>query len=565
MTASADPASELASARKRLVELEAVERERQRAEDVQRALYRIAELAGAAQDMQEFYRAVHGVVGELMYAENFFIALYDEQRQLISWPYYVDEIDTEVPDPNAWDALGEGYARGTTAYVLRTGEPQLIPETRMKQLIEQGEVELVGATSEDSSLLGVPLTSEGHIIGALVAQSYTGAAGYTEKDKELLAYVGQHVGAALARVQAIEETRQRNAELAVINSVQEAALAGELDLQAIYDLVGDKLREIFDAQVVDIGVYDEASGLIHFPYTIERGVRFPDEPIELIGFRKHVMETREPLMLEESSDEVAERYGNPHVLSGEPTKSALFVPLVVSGRATGVVSLQNLDRTHAFTDADRRLLTTIARSLSVALENARLGRDAERTRSSRSSAASRRRSQSSSSCRRSTTSSETGSRRRSTPRSSTSASSTSNPGSRTTRTASSGASVSRTSRDRRRARPSRAQLVETKAPLLIDDVPAWEQASGASAPVDQGEPPLSIVAVPLVSGDVVRGRISLQNLDRTNAFSEDDVRLLAHPRGQPQRRARERPASARDAPAERRARVHQQRAVGHRR
>ena len=70
----------------------------------------------------------------------------------------------------------------------------------------------------------------------------------------------------------IEETRQRNAELALINSVQEA-LAGELEMQAIYDVVGDKIQEIFDAQVVDIAILDEPTGLLHFPYTIERGER----------------------------------------------------------------------------------------------------------------------------------------------------------------------------------------------------------------------------------------------------------------------------------------------------
>ncbi len=101
-------------------------------------------------------------------------------------------------------------------------------------------------------------------------------------------------------------------------------------------------------------------------------MRFPDEPIELIGFRKHVMETREPLMIAEVTPEVVERYGNPHVLSGEPVKSELFVPLVVGGRATGVISLQNVDRTHAFGEDDQQLLTTLAGSLSVALDNARL-------------------------------------------------------------------------------------------------------------------------------------------------------------------------------------------------
>ena len=64
-----------------------------------------------------------------MYASNLFIALYDEERQLISWPYFVDDVDTEIPDPNRWDEFGSGDARGVTAYVLRTGTPQHISRT----------------------------------------------------------------------------------------------------------------------------------------------------------------------------------------------------------------------------------------------------------------------------------------------------------------------------------------------------------------------------------------------------------------------------------------------------
>ena len=152
-------------------------------------------------------------------------------------------------------------------------------------------------------------------MGVLVVQSYTKDVRYDEKDKELLAFVGQHVGAALSRARAIEETRQRNAELALINSVQEA-LAGELELQAIYDIVGDKIRDVFDAQVVDISVYDETSDLFHNPYSIERGVRFFDEPREPSGFRKHVMETRQTLLINEELAQAAERYGS-SVISGE--------------------------------------------------------------------------------------------------------------------------------------------------------------------------------------------------------------------------------------------------------
>jgi PAS domain S-box-containing protein len=363
--------AQLAGALERLAELEAAEGERHRAEQVQDALYRIAETASAAHDMQEFYAAIHGIVGELMYAKNFFITLYDEERQMLNWPFYVDELDTDWQDPNVWEELGTGTAKGTTAYVLRTGEPQLLSYQRHVELVEQGEIEIIGALTEHSSWLGVPLRSEGKTLGVLVVQSYTEGIGYTEEDKELLTYVGQHVASALQRTRLLDETRKRVAELALINSVQEG-LAGELELQAIYDLVGDKLRDVFDAQVVDIGVYDAEANLMRYPYTIERGVRFPNEPGPLIGFRRHAMETREPLMVNEDIDGAAARYGNPMVMTGEPSRSGIWMPLVVGAEAKGVISLQNLDREHAFTESDLQLLTTLTRSLSVALENARL-------------------------------------------------------------------------------------------------------------------------------------------------------------------------------------------------
>ncbi len=68
-------------------------------------------------------------------------------------------------------------------------------------------------------------------------------------------------------------------------------------MQAMYDLVGDKIQEIFDAQVVDIGIVDRQAGLIRYPYTIERGERLPDEPQPIGGLRAHVMETRQPLLI----------------------------------------------------------------------------------------------------------------------------------------------------------------------------------------------------------------------------------------------------------------------------
>ena len=76
--------------------------ERRRAEQVQSATYRISEAANTARTLPDLYRAVHAIVGELMPARNLYIALYDEQGQTLSFPYFQDEFDSRVPDQGRW-------------------------------------------------------------------------------------------------------------------------------------------------------------------------------------------------------------------------------------------------------------------------------------------------------------------------------------------------------------------------------------------------------------------------------------------------------------------------------
>src|SRR5439155_22898061 len=112
----------------------------------------------------------------------------------------------------------------------------------------------------------------------------------------------------------------------------------------------------FDAQVVDIETLDPSSGLVHFPYVIEKGERLQEDPIELVGHRRQVVETRQPVVINEDLVQRSLDAGQAAVLSGEVPKSAVFVPLLVGDRVTGLISLQNIDREHAFSEADVRLL-----------------------------------------------------------------------------------------------------------------------------------------------------------------------------------------------------------------
>ncbi|HEX5038963.1 MAG TPA: GAF domain-containing protein, partial [Candidatus Limnocylindria bacterium] len=363
--------ADLAAARKRISELEAREAAHERSAHVQSALYRIAETASIAKDMAAFYAAIHQIVGELIYADNFFIALYDEERQRINFPFYLDEVDPDIPDPNVWEPFGEGNAAGSTAYVLRHGRPELMTGARLQELAKTGEVRMVGA--ESLEWMGAPLKSDEKIVGVVAVQTYREDRTYDQADLDLLTFVAQHIGAALSRARAIEETRQRNQELALVNEVG-AAVASQLEFDRIIDLVGDRLRTIFDVPSLAVILYDESTRLLTFPYFIEVGKRLTIEPFELgPGLTSRVIETGAPLRTNTSqeSQELGAVFLGLTEAESAPAESWLGVPIMAGERVLGVV---NLDRPepYAFSESDERLLSTLASSMGVALENARL-------------------------------------------------------------------------------------------------------------------------------------------------------------------------------------------------
>ena len=100
---------------------------------VDAALYRIAQAASTVTDMQEFYAAMHGIVGELMDASNFYIALYDDEREMINFPYFVDEVDTRRPGPERVGAVRRRETRaGRPPISCGLGEPLLIDAATLR-------------------------------------------------------------------------------------------------------------------------------------------------------------------------------------------------------------------------------------------------------------------------------------------------------------------------------------------------------------------------------------------------------------------------------------------------
>ncbi len=179
---------EIARLRKAVARLQELALKYRQSEVIQKALFKISELASSVTDMQQFYQSVHNIIGDLMVAKNFFICLYDQTEDMVKFVYFVDEYD-DIPSLEAIPA--ELLGKGLTGYVMRTGKPFLYDAQIFERLLKSGEIRDLGAAPVD--WLGVPLHSDNRVIGAMVVQSYTEDVRYSEADKELFMFVSQHI------------------------------------------------------------------------------------------------------------------------------------------------------------------------------------------------------------------------------------------------------------------------------------------------------------------------------------------------------------------------------------
>ncbi len=156
---------------------------KRRLEEEREIILEIIQGAHQTINLDEFFKMVHRSLRRIIYAENFFIALYNKAQDIFEYPFFVDQFDPPPPP------MKPGLTR--TAYVFRTGQPILMTEPVFRQLESLGEVAQVG--THCPAWLGVPLKTPNKTIGVLVVQSYEDENAFDERDVEFLASVGSQI------------------------------------------------------------------------------------------------------------------------------------------------------------------------------------------------------------------------------------------------------------------------------------------------------------------------------------------------------------------------------------
>ncbi len=352
--------------------------ESKRGEQVQQAIYRISQAVVTTASLDELYHSIHRILAELMPVENFYIALYDSTNDLLSFPYYVDKYDQPPPPAKP--------ERGLTEYVIRTGKPLWAPEAVFQQLIHLGEVEVVGSDSID--WIGVPLKLEEHVTGVMVAQSYSQGVLYKQDDLDLMEFVSTQVAVSIERKKAedalrvsLEDTRQYAERMALLNRVART-VSTTLNLDDLLEIVYKEIINAVPADSFFVALYDRKTDQLEFRIRVDGDVH--EGPyLRPLGnaLTAQVVNSRKYLLVR---DYEQERNHLPMMTlwgTGLPSRSWLGVPMQLGEEVVGVISVQSY-RPNAFGERECELLSTIADTVAVAIENARLY-EAEKQRTAR--------------------------------------------------------------------------------------------------------------------------------------------------------------------------------------
>jgi diguanylate cyclase (GGDEF)-like protein len=360
------------------------------AEQLQRALYAIADTASAARDMDDVLQRLHQIVGELMYAENFFIALLDRSGTSIRFAYFCDTVDEDPPDPATGYAL-EHFRGSLTAHVIMSAEALMGPSESLEARIG-GLVHGTGPQSID--WLGVPLNAGGETFGAVVVQSYIESRRYSERDRALLSFVASHIATALLRKRAHDELEERVAERtdelrdanrmlrievderhrgellqAALFRIAELGSASD-SLESFYAAVHRVVGRLLYAENFYIALLSADGSEIEFPYSVDENdlVRPPRKLGR--GMTEYVLRTSQPLLADDDVHIQLAESGEV-IAHGVAARTWLGVPLICESGTVGVLAVQSYDDIHRYSRRDQELLTFVSYHIANALERKR--------------------------------------------------------------------------------------------------------------------------------------------------------------------------------------------------
>jgi signal transduction histidine kinase/DNA-binding response OmpR family regulator/ligand-binding sensor domain-containing protein len=336
----------------------------------------------ASLDLNTILFKLYEHVNRIADASIFGVGLYRPEKHLIEYSLAIENGKRYAPYTRSTDDKNQ-----LAVWCIEKRQPILINDVEAESSKYISEYRHTGSELADGtkaqppvSMIYLPLIAQDRVLGVLSVQSFKKNA-YTEQHLSLLQNLAAYTTIALDNANAYmvinkreHEVSERVAELSTINHISQA-LATQLDKDRLIQLVGDQVRDLFQAPIAYVSLLERASMMLHFPYT--HGEEAQSRPFG-VGLTSQIIRSGQPLLINEDMAGNRAKLGVQQV--GRASASFLGVPIPSGGQTVGVISVQLTEEEGRFTEADQRLLSTIASALGVSLHNAKLFEEASAAR-----------------------------------------------------------------------------------------------------------------------------------------------------------------------------------------
>jgi PAS domain S-box-containing protein len=320
-------------------------------------------------DVDEVLRVTAQQITTALAAEGCAISLWDrDQDVLVGKLDYSSGPAGWEPDPPGTVYHLDDYP--ATRQVLECRQPQSVqvsdPEADPAEVALMKQVNI-------QSLLMVPLVVRDQVIGLLEIEEAHKERVFSPTEISLCQTLATLAAAALENARLFEETSRRAEQMATLNRIG-LAITSALDPGEVLDILYEQVKRVMDVDAFYVALYDDETGLIHFPLVTGGIGAAQVEPVDLHcqrGVTGHVIRSGKPLHIPDMLELPDTAPYRPIALTDPPTRCYVGVPLAFRDRVRGVLSVQS-SKPNAYTAADIELLTTIGTQATTAIENARL-------------------------------------------------------------------------------------------------------------------------------------------------------------------------------------------------
>ncbi len=346
---------------------------RERAEEMA-ALFHVGAAATSTTDLdtllERVYQEIIAFLGEI---DFFYVASYLAEQNAIRFELFKQHGATVA------DLQKRVIAKsGLTARIIEEGVPLRIDDLQANEALRSEATMLVQEGFQVRSWIGVPLISQGAVIGVLSAQSETAKA-FTDRTLRFLASLANQLAIALENARLFAELEQRIEQLALINRVSTATNA-LTDLRAIYQEIVNAIATATGVDQSRLVIYNRAEGYAYpvaeyVPSGLLDQIRiqlFDNPSVDWLDREKR------PLVAEDAQNDPLFAPSHP-IFRALDIRSIALIPLILNDEVFGAVGLDFVGRHGTFAPQVLELCQTIANQTSTAIARAQAMEEAQRS------------------------------------------------------------------------------------------------------------------------------------------------------------------------------------------